>query len=145
MVPLIIGSEILSKLLLREETLGALHGIKTARSSPPILHLLFVDDVMIFSRANNDEAPVILNCLNTYSHWFGQRIYFSKSAIFYSKNCKPTIKASINRILKLPPILARAKYLGLPLFLDKKKSDSFIKLKERIFAKVTGWKARLRS
>jgi hypothetical protein len=35
--------------------------------------------------------------------------------------------------------------LGLPLFFDRKKSDSFIELKVIIFAKVTGWKARLLS
>jgi hypothetical protein len=106
---------------------------------------LFADDVMIFSRANRAEAASILNCLNTYSCWSGQCINFSKSAVFYSRNCKPTIKASINGILKLPPIPARAKYLGLPLFISRKKKDSFIELKERIFAKVTGWKARLLS
>jgi hypothetical protein len=42
-----------------------------------------------------------------------------------------------------PHIPTRAKYLGLPLFFDRKKSASYIELKERIFAKVLGWKARL--
>jgi hypothetical protein len=125
--------------------LGSLHCIKIARSSASISHLLFADDVMIFFRANNAEASAILNCLNTYSHWSRQCINFSKSTVFYSKNCKPNIKASINCILRLPHILARAKYLGLPLFFDRKKSASFVDLKERIFAKVIGWKARLLS
>ena len=59
----ILGSEILSRLLLREENLGALHGIKIARMSPSISHLLFANDVMIFSEANTAEANVILKCL----------------------------------------------------------------------------------
>jgi hypothetical protein len=46
----ILGSEILSRLLLREEKLSAVHGTKIARMSPPISHLLFEDDVMIFSK-----------------------------------------------------------------------------------------------
>jgi exonuclease III len=141
----ILGSEILSRLLLREENLGSLHGVKIARLSPPISHLLFADDVMIFSKANNGEAATILKCLNSYSKWSGQCINFSKSAIFFSRNCKPAIKTSINNILRLPPLPARAKYLGIPLFMDRKKKDSFIELKDRILAKVTGWKARLLS
>jgi hypothetical protein len=88
------------------------------------------------------EASAILHCLSTYSLWSSQCINVSKFAIFFSRNCKDFIKSSIN-ILRLPPIPTRAKYLGLPLFLDRKKADSFIELKEGIFARVTGWKARL--
>jgi hypothetical protein len=112
----ILGSEILSRLLLREENLGTLHGIKIARLNPPISYLLFADNVMIISKAKNAEANVILKCLSTYSTWSGQCINFSKSAIFFSKNCKPSVKASISSILRLPAILARAIYLGIPLF-----------------------------
>jgi hypothetical protein len=141
----ILGSEILSRLLLREENLGSLHGIKIARMSPSISHLLFADDVMIFSKANRTEANVILKCLSLYSLWSGQCINHAKSSIFFSKNCKPAVKASVNSVLRLPPIPANAKYLGIPLFILRKKKDSFSELKERIFAKVTGWKARLLS
>jgi hypothetical protein len=130
---------------LKEENMGGIHGIKIARSSPSISHLLFANDVMIFSKANREEAAVILRSLNIYAQWSGQRINFSKSAIFYSKNCKPSIKSAINDILRLPPIPAHARYLGIPLFLAGKKRDSFIDLKERILAKVIGWKARLLS
>jgi hypothetical protein len=57
-----------------------------ARLCPPITHLLFADDVMIFARAKASEAEVILKCLNTYSSWSGQHINVSKSAIFFSTN-----------------------------------------------------------
>jgi hypothetical protein len=67
----ILGSKILSRLILREENLGSLHGIKMASLCPPISHLLFADDVMLFSRANVQEASSLLNCLSTYSKWSG--------------------------------------------------------------------------
>ena len=98
-----------------------------------------------FSKANTAKANVILKCLTMYSCWSGQCINQAKSAIFFSKNCKPAIKASVNSVLKLPPIPACAKYLGIPLFILKKKNESFSELKDRIFAKVTSWKARLLS
>lgn len=82
----ILGSEILSKLILREEHLGSLHGIKISRLSPSISHLFFADDVMIFSRANVQEASVILKCLTTHSLWVGQCINFFKSIVFFIKN-----------------------------------------------------------
>jgi hypothetical protein len=141
----ILGSEILSRLIDREENKGLLHGIRMARSCPPISHLFFADDVILFSRAKENEARVIVKCLKTYSSWSGQCINMSKSAIFFSRNCCPNAKASVNRILTLTPIPARAKYLGIHLFLHGRKQDSFVEIKDRIFAKITGWKARLLS
>jgi hypothetical protein len=141
----ILGSEILSKLILREENLESLHGIKMASTSPPISHLLFADDVMIFSQANGNEANAIINCLSTYARWSGQCINMSKSAVFFSKNCRPATRNAVKSILHLQSIPARAKYLGIPLFMLSKERDTFIELNDRIFAKISGWKAKLLS
>jgi hypothetical protein len=112
---------------------------------PFISHILFADDVIIFSCANAHEANTILNCLSTYSRWSNQCINREKSVIFFSKNCRPASKASINGILHLPPILSRAKYLGIPLFMGHKKNDIFMELKDKILAKIYGWKSKLLS
>jgi hypothetical protein len=141
----ILGYEILSRLILREENLGSLHGIKMASLCPPISHLLFADDVMLFSRANVQEATSTLNCLSTYSKWSGQCINLAKSSFFFSKNCQTAFILAINGILNLPPTSARAKYLRIPLFLNRNKKDAFIDIKDRICAKIFGWKAKLLS
>jgi hypothetical protein len=100
----ILGSEILSRLILREDDLGCLHGIKMARRSPPISHLLFADDVLKFSRAKAREAQSILNCLTSYFNWSRQCINVAKSAVFYSRNCRPVARNSINGLLNLAQI-----------------------------------------
>jgi hypothetical protein len=128
----ILGSEILLRIILRAENRGLLHGIKMSRLCPAISHLFFVDDVMIFSRASVREAEVLINCLDTYSSWSGQHINMAKSTVFFSKNCWPATRVSINGILNLAHILTRVKYLGIPLFLKRRKNDSFIELKDRI-------------
>jgi hypothetical protein len=141
----ILGSEILSRLIVREENLGLLQGIKMARLCPPITHLLFADNVLIFSRAKASEVGVILKCLNTYSSWSRQHINVSKSAIFFSRNCSPSSKNAVNSILHLALLPSWAKYLGIPLLMHRRKKDSFIKLKDRIIARISGWKAKFLS
>lgn len=42
----IICSEVLSRILMREENLKKIHGLKIARKCPPITHLMFVDDLV---------------------------------------------------------------------------------------------------
>jgi hypothetical protein len=141
----ILGAEILSRLIEREESLGLLHGIKMARMCPPISHILFADDVIIFSKANASEAGVILKWLRTYFSWSGQHINMSKSAIFFSRNCKPSVKEVVNGILHLALLPSRDKYLGIPLFMNRSKKESFIDLKDKILARILRWKARLLS
>ncbi|GLT70910.1 hypothetical protein SLA2020_429610 [Shorea laevis] len=91
---------------------------------------------MIFARAKVGEASAILKCLDSYASWSGQRINLSKSAVFFSRNCQPDVKVAINNILHLAPIPAREKCLGIPLFMNRKKKDTFSDLKERSFAKL---------
>jgi hypothetical protein len=69
----------------------------------------------------------------------------SKSAVFSSRNFNSNAKATVNRILCVAQIPARAKYQGIPLFMHRRKQDSFVELKDRIFAKILGWKACLLS
>jgi hypothetical protein len=50
---LILGSEVFSRLMIHEASLGHINGIKIARNNPAIHHLLFVDDLLIFGQATN--------------------------------------------------------------------------------------------
>ncbi|XP_059436361.1 uncharacterized protein LOC132169326 [Corylus avellana] len=62
-----------------------------------------------------------------------KHINMPKSAVLFSENFRSSSKASINEILNLAQIPARAKYLGIPLFMHRKKKDSFVELKDRKF------------
>uniref|UniRef100_A0A803PAB0 Uncharacterized protein n=1 Tax=Cannabis sativa TaxID=3483 RepID=A0A803PAB0_CANSA len=49
-------NEVLSKLLIKEEQLGSVHGIRICKDALPSSHLMFVDDTILFARANEAEA-----------------------------------------------------------------------------------------
>jgi hypothetical protein len=68
----ILGSEALSRLLIKEELAGNLYGIKISRNSPPVFHLLFADDLMVFSKGTANEASCIMRCISKFSSWSGQ-------------------------------------------------------------------------
>lgn len=65
----IIKSEVFSRMLLREEALNWIHGVKIGRDFLPISHLLFADDLLIFTRASKEEVQVISGCLHKYGSW----------------------------------------------------------------------------
>ncbi|KAB1224245.1 hypothetical protein CJ030_MR2G005722 [Morella rubra] len=83
--------------------------------APSISHLLFVDDIMVFARANRQEVVVSGGILAKYSHWSGQ-----------------LVKA----------MSVHSKYLGLPLFIGRSREKAFKEVKAKILAKVAEWKIR---
>jgi hypothetical protein len=58
----IIGTEAISRLLH-----NSLRGFKISRSSESLNHLLFANDLVVFT----SEASIIKNCLDRYSFWSG--------------------------------------------------------------------------
>jgi hypothetical protein len=48
-------------------------------------------------------------------------------------------------MLDLSHISAKAEYLGIPLFFHRSKKRSLADLKDKMFSKIVGWKAKLLS
>lgn len=63
-VLVIIGSEVLSRLITREKQLGNIKGINIGKNGPYITYLLIVDNLIIFGTASVLNAKSFLNCLD---------------------------------------------------------------------------------
>jgi hypothetical protein len=90
----ILGVEVFSRLMFKEERNGSIKGLRIARNVAPIHHLFFVDDLLIFGKASVAEATSIKICLDKYCKWSGQQVNASKSSIHFTKNTKPFIFCS---------------------------------------------------
>lgn len=130
---LIIGNEVLSGLILREENLENLKSIKITRDGPFLTHLLFANDLILFGSASVRNANSFLKCLDNYSSWYALKtILFGmvkgKSFIQFSKNSSPSTIRDVREVLmnfKLSS--SRIKYLGLHLNFDRSNNNFFLK------------------
>ncbi|XP_074289141.1 uncharacterized protein LOC141614281 [Silene latifolia] len=68
----ILCAEVLSILMRRAVEQRSLHGVRIARTAPPISHLLFADDSIFFMRASADEVETVSNMLRRYENASGQ-------------------------------------------------------------------------
>lgn len=75
----------LSSLLRLAEWDGLLRGVKVSKNGPPILHLLFTDDCILFKEAIRRGAHLFKNILEEYELCSGQCVNFDKSTVFFSK------------------------------------------------------------
>jgi hypothetical protein len=133
----IIGSEVISRLLH-----SSLRGFKIARACPPLSHLLFAGDLVIFTHATSGEATIIQTCLDKYCSWSGQSVNIHKSSLQFSKNTSASIIASIQNILPYATTPATTKHLGLPILLGKSKKAAFNDILDKIHGKIEGWRSK---
>lgn len=66
-----------------------------------VSHLLFVDDLLIFTRAKRQDSFAINTCLDKYMGWSGQKINRDKSSVHFNSNLHGRAMLSIMDILGL--------------------------------------------
>nr|XP_045088271.1 uncharacterized protein LOC123496916 [Aegilops tauschii subsp. strangulata] len=135
----LLAAEGLSCLIKSRQQSSNLGGIQVASSAPPVNHLLFADDSLLFFKANVEGASEVHQLLDTYCQATGQRINFEKSSIFFSKGVAESVRAEIKGLLHVPSETLNEKYLGMPSDVGSSRNGAFKYLKDRLWNKIQGW------
>lgn len=141
----LLCAEGFSAMLAKAEKEGKLHGVTICRSAPSVSHLLFADDSLILCKANREEAQVLKHILSVYEECSGQMINAEKSAIMFSPNTSSDDRQGVMGALNIRSETFNEKYLGLPVYVGRTRTNVFAYLKERIWQRVQGWKENLLS
>ena len=138
----IIGQEVLSRLIEKEFELKNINGVKASVCAPPITHVMYADDILLFSKATRSNATAIISCIRKYCLWSGQSLNNMKSGVFFSKQTDWNKRRAIKHVLQMRSLKRDAIYLGSPLFLTKARSKDFKYLVERVESKLVGWRSK---
>lgn len=92
----ILCMEVFSRLLCHLETVKKIPGIKLTPKSPPISHLFFADDLLLFTKADLGSCKNLLDAISLFSDSSGQVINFTKSGLFFSKRVHSKHQGIIN-------------------------------------------------
>lgn len=141
----ILCSEVLSKLILKEERMRTINGIRIAPNCPAISHLMYADDTFLFCEASTDQVQGLQRCLEKYFSWSGQRLNLHKFSVIFSKNTRTQVQYSLVSMLGCRVMNGKETFLGNPLFLTNNRSRDFKFLKDKICSKLEGWKCKLLS
>ncbi|XP_026417074.1 uncharacterized protein LOC113312541 [Papaver somniferum] len=135
----ILCLEVFSRVISNVEDSNVIHGIKMGFNALSISHLLFADDLLVFSSTNFLEGENILKLFTNFSNASGQLITFEKSGIFFSTNSHQVTIDRVSNTLGVRTIALNDKYLGSPLFTHTSKVNSFqnVIFKDAMLAKVT--------
>lgn len=104
-----------SRLLSKASSSGSFPGLRVSGKVPPISHLLYRDDMLVFSKANLQHLQVLLSILDQFQTLSRRQINLNKSACLLSPRLYTTSRNDIISFLGMQSLSARPLYLGLPL------------------------------
>lgn len=128
----ILCGQVLSGLCQKAERDNTLQGIRVARGSPRVNHLLFADDTMFFCQTSTDSCNKLKSILREYEQASGQKINVDKSSITFSSKTPPETKQTVKEALVIGNEGGSGKYLGLPEHFGRRKKDLFTAIVDRI-------------
>ena len=79
----ILCTEALVSLFNHAENHGKITGMRVARASPSVSHLLFADDSIFFCKAEPREYEEVMKVVRKYGQASGQCINFDKSSLLF--------------------------------------------------------------
>lgn len=128
--------EVLSRILLKTEEEGVIHGVKVAGNALTISHLLFADESLLFCYSKLNEGREVKDILDDYCLLSGQSINYNKFAAYFNKGTCPQGCKALARIFNVRLMNEDERYLGNPIFININKYCSFeallAKLRNRI-------------
>lgn len=114
-------------------------GIQAHKVLDPITHLQFVDDMILFGEALEQEALVIKSTLEQYVEVSSQCMNKIKSQVFFV-NTNKRLQYKIAKILEFQIVLFPTKYLGVPLFMGRSNNLMWEEIINKHQAKTSLWK-----
>ncbi|KAM0878606.1 hypothetical protein ACQ4PT_034756 [Festuca glaucescens] len=129
----------LSKMIQKHVHDQGLKDLKICRTLPGISHLLFIDDCMLFYKAENDQAKIIKAIITSFEKGSGQLLSASKCSIMFGESCQQQSQDEVRLTLEVERTDFEDKYLGLPTPEGRMKKDKFEPSKERLGKKVNNW------
>ena len=110
------------------------------KGGPPLSHLFFADDLIIFAEARLDQVQVINECLSNFCAASGQKVNTSKTRVFFSHNINHNIKSQLSQSLGFDMSTDLGRYLGVPLHHERVTKGLYQFIVDKVRKRLANWK-----
>ncbi|XP_042486522.1 uncharacterized protein LOC122066747 [Macadamia integrifolia] len=140
----IIAEEVLSRGLSNLVQSKSLKTISGPRGVTTPGHILFADDIFIFTNTSLRYVNALKSFLMKYQDFSGQCINFEKSKLFLGK-IAPAHKQTIADTLGIQICTFPTRYLGVEIFKGRVKKEALLPVMDKVKGRLAGWKGKLLS
>ncbi|KAL4354337.1 hypothetical protein GQ457_06G012550 [Hibiscus cannabinus] len=132
-------TEGISVALLAAQREGRLPAVRASKHGPPVNHLLFADDSLVFLRNDMSEVHCRKDILSTYSAVSGQKVNFAKSTAYFSPRTPSKHRLAVHVALGVHEVSNPGIYLGIPILIGKNKYGVFGRYRDKMDTRVSKW------
>ncbi|XP_020593394.1 uncharacterized protein LOC110033681, partial [Phalaenopsis equestris] len=109
------------------------------RAKMDISHLIYVDDILVFTRATKSATKSIMECLQHFQQMSGLKVNNDKFEILISKRASLPTKQWIYSYTGFSNLNLPFKYLGIHLMRGRTKLIQFDEVIDKIISTLQGW------
>lgn len=99
--------------------------INFAKDGPPLSHLFFADDCLLFTQAKTSQVKIVKEVLREFCHASGLKVSIHKSRFLVSKNIPRTKVTKFESIAEFSHTHNIGKYLGFPMLTGRVRKGDF--------------------
>ncbi|XP_057432959.1 uncharacterized protein LOC130725784 [Lotus japonicus] len=122
---------------------GAWKPIKLSRNGPPISHLFFADDLLLFGEATVDQMECIMGCLNAFCSASGMKLSIPKTRLMVSKNVGSVVARQLSDISGIGLTSDLGRYLGVPLAHQRVTASNYQYILDRTQKRLSSWRSQM--
>ena len=138
----ILCTEVLISQIREAESLQKITGLKIARASPAVSHLLFADDNLFFCKVEPNQCQELMRIIDVYGYASGQQLNKKKSSVMFSSKVIAFTKQNLKRLTGISKDGGMGMYLGMPEKISGSKNQVFAYVQNRLNSRVNTWEAR---
>ncbi|KAM1214034.1 hypothetical protein ACFX2I_005400 [Malus domestica] len=114
-------------------------GVRNSQHDPPISHIFFADDTLIFLKADRSNCQVLGQLSEDFCAASGQAVNLQKSCVFFSANIHAAISEELGNILGVPVVSDPGTYLGVLAIWGRSKSRGLAYVKDAKRGSRASW------
>ncbi|KAI0515950.1 hypothetical protein KFK09_008621 [Dendrobium nobile] len=119
-------------------------GISVSARSPKVSHLVYADDILVFSEAKLESINLVKKIIMEFCDWTGQKVNFQKYGILFGKHVNKRKRRKICNIMEFKE-LQEFNYLGTKMALRRMKGSDFQFILDNALKKIGMWGSKLLS
>lgn len=112
------------------------------KQEPPIFHLFFADDIILASKIDKTSCHCIIDHINHFNTFSGQKINYTKSCVFFSNNCSQQDRDFVLTFLNIPQGHSFGKYLGFSILTKQPTKRDYQFIIDNFKNRLACWKTK---